>query len=121
MVSDKEDKDLFYFDLTTATRSIQKHNITLDGGDMNARLGKKGARFGKKDARFGKKDARCFVYNDVTNEKGKIYWTTCKNTEWNHYILDTGNVKENYGHIHYHVARNHIDYILIKYKVEILH
>ena len=54
----------FYFDVTTATRSIQKYNITLVEGDMNARLG-------KKDARCDKKDARCSVYNDVTNENGK--------------------------------------------------
>ena len=59
-VSHEDDKDQFYFDLTTALRSITKHNITLVGGDMNARLG-------KKDAWFGKKDARCSVYNDVTN------------------------------------------------------
>ena len=59
-VSHEDDKDQFYFDLTTALRSIPKYNITLVGGDMNARLG-------KKDARFGKKDARCSVYNDVTN------------------------------------------------------
>ena len=63
-VSDEEDKDQFYFDLTIAAWSIPKHNITLIGGDMNIRLG-------KKDARFGKKDTRCSLYNDVTNENGK--------------------------------------------------
>ena len=63
-VSDEEDKDPFYFDVTTATRSIQKYNITLVEGDMNARLG-------KKDARCDKKDARCSVYNGATNENGK--------------------------------------------------
>ena len=63
-VSDEEDKDQFYFDIATATRSIPKHNTTLVKGDMNARLG-------KKDASCGKKDARCSVYNDVTNENGK--------------------------------------------------
>ena len=63
-VSEEEDKDQFYFDLRTATRSIPKHNITLAGGDMTARLG-------KKDARFGKKDAGCSAYNNVTNENGK--------------------------------------------------
>ena len=112
MVSDKEDKDLFYFDLTTATRSIQKHNITLDGGDMNARLDKKGAR-------FGKKDARCFVYKDVTNEKGKILlgymqeyrmealytrYRKCKGKLWTHTLPCC--------------KKSQIDYILIKYKVE---
>ena len=54
---DEEDKDQFYFDLTTTARSIPKHNITLVGGAMNAR--------------FGKKDARCSAYNNVTNENGK--------------------------------------------------
>ena len=63
-VLDEEDKDQFYFDITTTARSIPKHNITLAGGAMNA-------RFGKKDARFGKKDARCPAYNNVTNENGK--------------------------------------------------
>ena len=48
---EEEDKDRFYFDATTATRSIPKHNITLVGGGMNPRLGKKDARCGKKDAR----------------------------------------------------------------------
>ena len=61
-VSDEEDQ--FYVDLTTATRSIPKHNITLVEGDMNARPG-------KKDARCGKMDARYSVYNDVANENGK--------------------------------------------------
>ena len=61
-VSDEEDQ--FYFDLTTATRSIPKHNITLVEGDMNARPG-------KKDARCGKMDARYSVYYNVSNENGK--------------------------------------------------
>ena len=63
-VSDEDDKDQFHFDLTTATRSIPKYNITLFEDDMKARLG-------KKDARCGKKDDRCSVYNDVTNENRK--------------------------------------------------
>ena len=78
-VSDEEDKDQFYFDVTTATRSIPKHNITVVEGDMNASLG-------KKDARCGKKDARCSVYNDVTNENGKRllnYMLECRSQSLN--------------------------------------
>ena len=63
-ISDEEDKDQFYFDVTTATRSIPKHNISLVEGDMSARLC-------KKDARCDKKDARCSVYKNVTSENEK--------------------------------------------------
>ena len=64
------------------------------------------ARLNKNDARFCKKDARCSVYNDVTNENGKKSIGLLAGMQIAS-ILDTGNVKEYYGHIHYQVARNH--------------
>ena len=37
-VSDEEDKDEIYIEITTVTRSIPKHNILLLGDDKNARI-----------------------------------------------------------------------------------
>ena len=37
-VSDQEDKDEIYTEITTVTRSIPKHNILLLGDDQNARI-----------------------------------------------------------------------------------
>ena len=37
-VSDEEDKDEIYTEITTVTRSIPKHNILLLGDDKNARI-----------------------------------------------------------------------------------
>ena len=51
-VLDEEDKDQFYFDLTTTTSSILKYNITLVGSNLNTRLGKKDARFCKKECQM---------------------------------------------------------------------
>ena len=56
-VSNTEDKDQFYSELTSLTRFIPKHNLIVIGGDMNARI--------------GKSDAKASVYNAVTNENGR--------------------------------------------------
>jgi len=39
-VSEEVDIDEFYGDLSTLTRQIPKHNVTLKGGDFNAKLGR---------------------------------------------------------------------------------
>jgi len=39
-VSEEVDIDEFYGDLSTLTRQIPKHNVTLIGGDFNAKLGR---------------------------------------------------------------------------------
>ena len=56
-VSGEEDKDEFYTELTTITRSIPKHNILLVGGDMNAKI--------------GKKDVVGSIYNGTANKNGQ--------------------------------------------------
>ena len=39
-VSDQEETERFYVDLTSYTRHIPKHNVLVIGGDFNAHLGK---------------------------------------------------------------------------------
>ena len=73
------------------------------------------ARLNKNDARFCKKDARCSVYNDVTNENGKKSIGLLAGLQIAS-ILDTGNVKEYYGHTLPSGKKSQVDYILINTK-----
>ena len=92
-VSNTEDKDQFYSELTLLTRSIPKHNLIIIGGGMNARI--------------GKSDAKASVYNAVTNENGRRlldYMQECGlralNTTYRKH-------KENFGHTSHRKVQNH--------------
>ena len=90
-VSDEENKDEFYNELTTITRSIPKPNILLVDGDMNARIGKRGA--------IGS------VYNGTTNENGQRLLDYMQ--DYRLQALSTKYIKRKgklWTHTYYHVA-----------------
>ena len=67
-VSDKQDTEIFYTDLTYCIRHIPKHNVLINGGDFNAHL--------------GKDDGYKYSLHRTTNRNGKMLhnFRLCLNT-----------------------------------------
>ena len=57
-VSNVDDREEFYAELSELTKAVPKHNVLLIGGDMNGKI--------------GASDAKGSVYNKNTNENGQL-------------------------------------------------
>ena len=57
-VSNVDDREEFYAELSELTKAVPKHNVLLIGGDMNGKI--------------GASDAKGSVYNKHTNENGQL-------------------------------------------------
>ena len=102
-VSPVEEREEFYIELAELTKKIPKHNVTLIGGDMNAKI--------------GENDAKGSAYNTTTNENGQLFLDYTQ--ECNLKVLNTSFLKRK-GKLWTHTSPNkeksQIDYILINNK-----
>ena len=76
-VSPVEEREEFYVNIAELTKKIPKHNVTLIGGDMNARI--------------GENVAKALAYN-TTNENGQLLLNYAQ--EYNLKVLNTSFLKQ---------------------------